>query len=242
MDGPTETLSSSIAGFRPRPSLPHFPGFSFPRPSVATSTTATSHSTLSPAAHRSDGPNTLLVTIIPIVVGALLLLAGLYALLQWQHRRTKRREEETQMQAVKLRRVRYGGGTTAGSFSSAATSRGENVELELHHQQSVEDMLNTLKFREDLARVERSSSFKTHDLPRKPPPAYEPFVSFGCQASVAFVFILLAGLLSCREYGGRSKRKKQEKITPLFDKFAEHQDAWRLSKLKRATRSSQTFG
>ncbi|GAA5968666.1 hypothetical protein JCM11641_007718 [Rhodosporidiobolus odoratus] len=39
-----------------------------------------------------------------------------------------------------------------------------------------------------------------------------------------------------------SKRKKQEKITPLFDKFAEHQDAWRLSKLKRATRSSQTFG
>ncbi|GAA5853306.1 hypothetical protein JCM8547_000279 [Rhodosporidiobolus lusitaniae] len=39
-----------------------------------------------------------------------------------------------------------------------------------------------------------------------------------------------------------SKRKKQEKITPLFDKYAEHQDAWRLSKLKRATRSSQTFG
>ncbi|GAA5849607.1 hypothetical protein JCM9279_007287 [Rhodotorula babjevae] len=38
-----------------------------------------------------------------------------------------------------------------------------------------------------------------------------------------------------------SKRKKQEKITPLFDKYAEHQDAWRLSKLKRATRSSQTF-
>ncbi|BGP57862.1 hypothetical protein JCM8202_000460 [Rhodotorula sphaerocarpa] len=39
-----------------------------------------------------------------------------------------------------------------------------------------------------------------------------------------------------------SKRKKQEKVQPLFDKYAEHQDAWRLSKLKRATRSSQTFG
>ncbi|BGP27249.1 ATP-dependent RNA helicase dhx8 [Rhodotorula toruloides] len=39
-----------------------------------------------------------------------------------------------------------------------------------------------------------------------------------------------------------SKRKKQEKIQPLFDKYAEHQDAWRLSKLKRATRSSQSFG
>ncbi|KAG0660097.1 DEAH-box ATP-dependent RNA helicase prp22 [Rhodotorula mucilaginosa] len=39
-----------------------------------------------------------------------------------------------------------------------------------------------------------------------------------------------------------SKRKKMEKVQPLFDKYAEHQDAWRLSKLKRATRSSQTFG
>ncbi|GAA5857313.1 hypothetical protein JCM3766R1_001321, partial [Sporobolomyces carnicolor] len=39
-----------------------------------------------------------------------------------------------------------------------------------------------------------------------------------------------------------SKRKKQERITPLFDKYATHQDEWRLSKLKRSTRSSQTFG
>ncbi|UZJ54340.1 hypothetical protein CBS101457_003660 [Exobasidium rhododendri] len=39
-----------------------------------------------------------------------------------------------------------------------------------------------------------------------------------------------------------SKRKKAEKIQPLFDKFAKDQDEWRLSKQKRATRSSQTFG
>ncbi|KAL1410149.1 DEAH-box ATP-dependent RNA helicase prp22 [Vanrija albida] len=39
-----------------------------------------------------------------------------------------------------------------------------------------------------------------------------------------------------------SKRKKQEKIEPLFDRFAEDKDSWRLSKQKRATRSSQTFG
>ncbi|GAA6062965.1 hypothetical protein JCM10212_005724 [Sporobolomyces blumeae] len=39
-----------------------------------------------------------------------------------------------------------------------------------------------------------------------------------------------------------SKRKKQERIQPLFDKYATHQDEWRLSKLKRSTRSSQTFG
>lgn len=62
-----------------------------------------------------------------------------------------------------------------------------------------------------------------------------------------------------------SKRKKQEKIAPLFDKvrlfvfrfsfgqgldadawvfvlqFAVTQDDWRLSKMKRASRSSQTF-
>ncbi|KAK0546257.1 DEAH-box ATP-dependent RNA helicase prp22 [Tilletia horrida] len=39
-----------------------------------------------------------------------------------------------------------------------------------------------------------------------------------------------------------SKRKRAEKIQPLFDKYATHQDEWRLSKLKRGTRSSQTFG
>lgn len=39
-----------------------------------------------------------------------------------------------------------------------------------------------------------------------------------------------------------SKRKQQEKIEPLFDRFAEDKDSWRLSKQKRATRSSQTFG
>ncbi|KAL8277312.1 hypothetical protein RQP46_010265 [Phenoliferia psychrophenolica] len=38
-----------------------------------------------------------------------------------------------------------------------------------------------------------------------------------------------------------SRRKKSEKIAPLFDKFALTQDDWRLSKLKRASRSSQTF-
>ena len=39
-----------------------------------------------------------------------------------------------------------------------------------------------------------------------------------------------------------SKRKRSEKIQPLFDKYAQDQDAWRLSKLKRPGRASQTFG
>ncbi|WVR04113.1 hypothetical protein IAU60_001112 [Kwoniella sp. DSM 27419] len=39
-----------------------------------------------------------------------------------------------------------------------------------------------------------------------------------------------------------SKRKASEKIEPLFDRFAADKDDWRLSKQKRATRSSQTFG
>ncbi|KIY73554.1 P-loop containing nucleoside triphosphate hydrolase protein [Cylindrobasidium torrendii FP15055 ss-10] len=38
-----------------------------------------------------------------------------------------------------------------------------------------------------------------------------------------------------------SKRKKQEKIEPLFNKY-EQPDEWRLSKIKRSARSSQTFG
>lgn len=39
-----------------------------------------------------------------------------------------------------------------------------------------------------------------------------------------------------------SKRKKQEKIQPLFDRYAQHQDDWRLSRMKRGVRSSTTFG
>ncbi|KAF5352727.1 hypothetical protein D9756_005877 [Leucocoprinus leucothites] len=38
-----------------------------------------------------------------------------------------------------------------------------------------------------------------------------------------------------------SKRKKQEKIEPLFNKY-EKPDEWRLSKVRRSARSSQTFG
>ncbi|KXN88874.1 Pre-mRNA-splicing factor ATP-dependent RNA helicase prp22 [Leucoagaricus sp. SymC.cos] len=38
-----------------------------------------------------------------------------------------------------------------------------------------------------------------------------------------------------------SKRKKQEKIEPLYNKY-EKPDEWRLSKVRRSARSSQTFG
>lgn len=38
-----------------------------------------------------------------------------------------------------------------------------------------------------------------------------------------------------------SKRKRDEKIIPLFDKYAEHPDDWRLSRLKKMHRTSQTF-
>ncbi|KAI0936917.1 hypothetical protein AcV5_004937 [Taiwanofungus camphoratus] len=38
-----------------------------------------------------------------------------------------------------------------------------------------------------------------------------------------------------------SKRKKQEKVEPLYNKY-EKPDEWRLSKVKRSARSSQTFG
>ncbi|KAI0295037.1 P-loop containing nucleoside triphosphate hydrolase protein [Russula brevipes] len=38
-----------------------------------------------------------------------------------------------------------------------------------------------------------------------------------------------------------SKRKRQEKIEPLYNKY-EKADEWRLSKVKRSARSSQTFG
>ncbi|CAO1614928.1 unnamed protein product [Sympodiomycopsis kandeliae] len=39
-----------------------------------------------------------------------------------------------------------------------------------------------------------------------------------------------------------SKRKRSERIAPLYDKYANSQDDWRISRVKRAARSSQTFG
>lgn len=38
-----------------------------------------------------------------------------------------------------------------------------------------------------------------------------------------------------------SKRKKAEKIQPLFNKYAQDQDEWRLSKQRRPGRSGQGF-
>lgn len=38
-----------------------------------------------------------------------------------------------------------------------------------------------------------------------------------------------------------SKRKRQEKIEPLYNRY-EKPDEWRLSKVKRGGRISQTFG
>ncbi|KAH9822324.1 adenosinetriphosphatase [Melampsora americana] len=39
-----------------------------------------------------------------------------------------------------------------------------------------------------------------------------------------------------------SKRKRNEKVAPLFDRFAKTENDWRISKVKRSTRTSQTFG
>lgn len=39
-----------------------------------------------------------------------------------------------------------------------------------------------------------------------------------------------------------SKRKREEKVQPLFDRYAKDQDEWRLSKFKKMSRTSQTFG
>ncbi|EFP83968.1 DEAH-box ATP-dependent RNA helicase prp22 [Puccinia graminis f. sp. tritici] len=39
-----------------------------------------------------------------------------------------------------------------------------------------------------------------------------------------------------------SKRKRNERVQPLFDRFAKSENDWRISKVKRSTRTSQTFG
>ncbi|GAA5853324.1 hypothetical protein JCM8547_000284 [Rhodosporidiobolus lusitaniae] len=123
------------------------------------------------SSNSGGGIKQLVAVVVPILVGAILLLFALYALLRWQHKRARQREEETQRQAAKLRRARMAHG---GMREHRPMGRREPVEFELKAVRSTEDMLNTLKYREDLARLERSHTYKSFDLPRKPPPAYEP--------------------------------------------------------------------
>ncbi|GAA5968657.1 hypothetical protein JCM11641_007714 [Rhodosporidiobolus odoratus] len=169
----TATFSTSLAGRRPFTlTLPNNSTFSFDfsLPSITPSPSSSSSKPLSSSALKSSSSGDgrpLLALILPILFGALILLAALYALLHWQQKRIKEREREVGRQAAKLRRGRVREG---GRRDEAGR---EVFELKLKEDQGVEEMLETLKYREDIARVESNNSTKTFDLPRKPPPAYE---------------------------------------------------------------------
>ncbi|GAA6036319.1 hypothetical protein JCM8097_001663 [Rhodosporidiobolus ruineniae] len=123
-------------------------------------------------ASSSDGQHdvrTLLAVVLPILFGSILLLGLLYFVLSRHHRRSKRRAEENRREAAKLRRARC---ASAGYVfpSYPASEASGPVEFELRESRAY-------PYREDLARLERSDSYKTHSLPRKPPPAYEAFLA-----------------------------------------------------------------
>ncbi|BGP19501.1 hypothetical protein JCM10213_006321 [Rhodosporidiobolus nylandii] len=170
MATPTPTVfTRSVAGHRPF-SFPStlFPWVSGHSPSPTSSSASTTRHLAGGSSHRSTSnsgeTNSILAVVLPLFFGALIILAAIYAGLHWQRKRLKQREEATERQATKLRRVRNGGQSRAASGSFM-------LDLELD-QKSV-DLLEDLKIRDDFARLERSNSFKTHVLPRKPPPAYE---------------------------------------------------------------------
>ncbi|GAA5836762.1 hypothetical protein JCM9279_007654 [Rhodotorula babjevae] len=182
MDG--ATFSTSVLGFRPFtlafPTADVARTFE-PRPtSTRPSTTTTTFSSPIPTrsihnphlAPTADSPTTGVLTIVlPTLFSALLVLGIGIALISCLSRRAKSKQGA---QSAKLRK-RGSVGSEEEAYNPAqwcASSRREMVELELDDVDR--RTFRSLKVADEVAQVRRAASFKTHDLPRKPPPAYEP--------------------------------------------------------------------
>ncbi|GAA5921023.1 hypothetical protein JCM3775_004055 [Rhodotorula graminis] len=177
------TLSASVLGFRPFTLA--FPTADIartfdPRPTQAHPTTTFPNSTTIPTrpivnphlAPTADSPTTGVLTIVlPTLFSALLVLGLGIALMACLSRRAKSKKGPS---SAKLRK-RGSVGSEEQAHDPAqwtASSRREMIELELDDVDRC--TFRSLKAADEVAQVRRAASFKTHDLPRKPPPAYEP--------------------------------------------------------------------
>ncbi|GAA5899673.1 hypothetical protein JCM8208_000625 [Rhodotorula glutinis] len=177
------TFSTSVLGFRPFtlafPTADVARTFE-PRPTPAHPSTTTTASEPIPTrplvnphlAPTTDSPTTGVLTIVlPTLFSALLLLGIGIALIACLSRRAKSKKGSS---TAKLRK-RTSVGSEEQAYDPAqwsASSRREMIELELDDVDR--RTFRSLKAADEVAQVRRAASFKTHDLPRKPPPAYEP--------------------------------------------------------------------
>ncbi|BGP10861.1 hypothetical protein JCM10049v2_006755 [Rhodotorula toruloides] len=177
-------FSTSVLGFRPFTlDLPRYTGLPYSIAPTSTSpTSATSAST-----HHKDGTHAnshveqdnspsidVLRVVLPTLFGALAFFGILMALSLYVQRRQRAKEEAAGIVRAKLirrdRSMRERSPIISPLAPVSARDSASVFELDEMDRQT----LSSLKQSEDVARLERSASFKTHRLPRVPPPAYEP--------------------------------------------------------------------
>ncbi|GAA5995430.1 uncharacterized protein JCM10292_005168 [Rhodotorula paludigena] len=177
MSSPTSLPETSLLGYRPFPfSLLTQDGFA--RPEAPTTATARSiPTTIISEPHLASEHSTktgVLTIVLPVLFGSLLILGLAIALFTWFAHRSRAKRGP---QPALLRRK-----GSSGSRSSAATAGsaywGSGPMREAVYPVELDEIdrqtLHSLTVNHDFARVRYAETFKTRDLPRKPPPAYEP--------------------------------------------------------------------
>ncbi|BGP34846.1 hypothetical protein JCM10296v2_006670 [Rhodotorula toruloides] len=177
-------FSTSVLGFRPFTlDLPRYTGLPHSLAATTTSPTSpTSTSTLykdgthaNPHVEQDNSPSIdVLRVVLPTLFGALAFFGVLIALSLYVQRRQRAKEEAAGIVRAKLvrrdRSMRERSPVISPLAPASARDSASVYELDEMDRQT----LSSLKQSEVVARLERSASFKTHRLPRVPPPAYEP--------------------------------------------------------------------
>ena len=185
--------SGSVLGFRPffTPSLPQFTSLTWTPTSTMASTTATTTQHLAPVLTPIRGLPVPAVqsVLLPVLFGGLMLAAIGVGLFQWAHQRQKEKERQSGIRAARLRRAsspfapiamaNVNPDLEAGTINRDARELSDSFPSSLctadpivpHAQESLEPT----KSSEAEGRLSRANSTRSFNLPRKPPPPYQPY-------------------------------------------------------------------
>lgn len=135
-----------------------------------------------------DGATVMLV-LLPVLFGGLMLAAIGVGLFQWAHQRQKEKERQSGIRAARLRRAsspfapiamaNVNPDLEAGTINRDARELSDSFPSSLctadpivpHAQESLEPT----KSSEAEGRLSRANSTRSFNLPRKPPPPYQPY-------------------------------------------------------------------